>query len=90
MSYRADTLLKRLNKVDAAVFPPESVVAKVRALSPQDRAIYESHKNTSHAWYKRHPGEQAYIKLLAQVAGEEINDPMPQLSESVLKLHIKG
>ncbi len=65
MSDRSRTLIKRLKRIDGAIFPPGSVAANIRNLSPHDRAIFDEHKRKCSAWTKERPGEQAYTDLLA-------------------------
>ena len=83
MSYKAGSLIKRLNKVGLAICPPGSVTANIKALSPHDRAIYDDYKKKCRIWTEARPGEKAYIDILANIAGEETNDPMPELPQYI-------
>lgn len=72
MSDRSRTILARLNKVESRIFPPNSVAAKIKSLSPQDRAIFDRHRQECAMWTNARPGETAYAALLC-------GEPMPEL-----------
>lgn len=75
MTWRSDNLLKKLNHIETALVPEGSFLDSLRSLSGQDRKRYDSYKRTLKEFYKNQPGEQAYIELLAHVAGESSSYP---------------
>lgn len=83
MAYKTDLLTKRLNRVERKIFPPESVAAKIRALSPHDRAVYDDYKRKRAEWSKSRPGELAYMDILADIDGETLNQPIPRLPQYI-------
>ena len=83
MSFRADILHKRLNAVELIIYPPGSVAANIRSLSAQDRSFYAAYTKKAAAWSEARPGEQAYIDLLAHIAGESLDDPVPELPQYI-------
>jgi hypothetical protein len=65
MSDRGRTIIIRLNKIERRIFPPGSVAFNIKSLSPQDRAVFDRHREECAAWTKARPGEKAYTDLLA-------------------------
>lgn len=84
MSDRSRTLTDRINKVERKIFPPNSVAAKIRALSEADRAIFDRHRQACAEWTTARPGEKAYAALLA---GEHVPELPPRLAASIYPVY---
>jgi len=75
MTWRSDNLLKKLNHIETSLVPEGSFLDRLRSLSEQNRKRYDSYKRTLKEFNKNHSGEQAYIELLAHVAGQSSHYP---------------
>lgn len=71
MSYRASQFHKRLDSVERSVRPEGSFAWRISKLSTADRETYNAFRAELAIWSERFQGEDLYIRILAEVAGEE-------------------
>lgn len=65
-----NTIKNRMDRLEEIIRPKNSLAYKVNKLSERDRSLYENWRRSQDEWLADHPGERAYVVLLAYIRGD--------------------
>ncbi len=84
MSFRGEIMRRRLDRCEESLRPPGSFAARLHALHPEHKRIYEAWKTKRAAYWSLWKGEEPYRVLIGDICSLTPEPVLPSYVSNLL------